>query len=154
MLSCMKLHKQPQPFPKAGVKRSPSITQAGTERGPSPKQAVKDFTQVDAYPSNQAYIQVLFQQTLFCSASSPTCFLFSLSTLTLVCSKDSLALGIHSGSSPPPLEGAITGSSHLRPLRARGRWPSKGFSSSLRPLLPHQSLSLSLSLLRSVEQKL
>ena len=80
MLSCMKLHKQPQPFPKAGVKRSPSITQAGTERGPSPKQEVKDFTQVDAYPSNQAYIQVLFQQTLFCSASSPTYFSFSPST--------------------------------------------------------------------------
>ena len=68
MSSCMKLHKQPQPFPKAGVKRSPSITQAGTERGPSPKQEVKDFTQVDAFPSNQAYIQFLFQQTLFCSA--------------------------------------------------------------------------------------
>ena len=32
MSSCMKLHKQPQPFPKAGVKRSPSITQAGTEK--------------------------------------------------------------------------------------------------------------------------
>ena len=68
MSSCMKLHKQPQPFPKAGVKRSPVITQAGSDRRPSPKQEqreVKDFPQVDTYPSNQAYIKVLFQQTLF-----------------------------------------------------------------------------------------
>ena len=50
MSSCMKLHKQPQPFPKAGVKRSPVITQAGSDRRPSPKQEqrkVKDFPQVD-----------------------------------------------------------------------------------------------------------
>ena len=42
MSSCMKLHKQPQPFPKAGVKRSPPITQAGTDRRPFPKQDEKE----------------------------------------------------------------------------------------------------------------
>ena len=48
MSSCMKLHKQPQPFPKAGVKRSPSITQAGTDRRPSQEQReVKASPQVD-----------------------------------------------------------------------------------------------------------
>ena len=48
MSSCMRLHKQPQPFPKAGVKRSPSITQAGTDRRPSQEQReVKASPQVD-----------------------------------------------------------------------------------------------------------
>ena len=56
MSSCMKLHKQPQPFPKAGVKRSPVITQAGSDRRPSPKQEqreVKASPQVDTPATKQ-----------------------------------------------------------------------------------------------------
>ena len=48
-----------------------------------------------------------------------------------------LFLPLNYGSADPA--GAITGSSHLRPLRARGRWPSKVFRSSLSPLLPNQT---------------
>ena len=93
MSSCMKLHKQPQPFPKEGAEplveplgrskekstnhpsrnRQKTITQAGTKGS-------QGLSRVDISPSTQTYIQVLFQQTLFCSASSPTYFSFSPST--------------------------------------------------------------------------
>ena len=108
MSSCMKLHKQPQPFPKAGAEplveplgrskekstnhpsrnRQKTITQAGTKgsQGLSPSGHLPQQPNFAPF-SPQFHFLII---TLFCSVSFPMHFSFPPSTLT--CSKDSLVV--------------------------------------------------------------